>query len=102
MFLWVPMFSQTVEIKKEQKVSDLKNDSLLLSRLTKTRIVFKDGSIKKNCRITEIREYWIVYEKDGSTHDQMIEKIARIEFNDGMKAIFFDEKNNPKVQPYDK
>ena len=100
MFLWVPMLAEAAESKKEQKVYAEKNDSLLLKKLLKTRIIMKDGSIKKNCKVTEIKEYWIVYEKEGSLHDVMIEKIERIEFNNGTQAVFFDEKNKPEIETW--
>jgi|GEM_PF-4166095 len=43
-------------------------------------IILKDHSIIKNIKIHEIREYWIVYVKNESLHDLMMEKIERIEF----------------------
>ena len=121
MFMWVPMFAQTSDpetietgimpvrttgvqsdVKKQNpRTCEGKKDSSLLSRLIKTRIVLKDGSMKKNCRIKEMHSYWIVYEKDGSLHDQMIDKIQRIEICDGtMHAVFFDEKNRPLTGSY--
>ena len=103
MFIWVPMFAQTTNNTTNQDVSKQieKQDTGLLSKLAKTRIVLKDGSIKKNCRIKEINSYWIVFEKDGSLHDQMIDKIKRIEICDGkMNAVIFDKMNKPKVECY--
>ena len=108
MLLWVPMFVQTTEpdgsvrsgsIKKQIALNNVEQkDSILLSRLVNTRIILTDGSIKKNCKVKEIHEYWLVYEKDGSLHDQLIEKIKRIEIGDGTKqAVFFDEKNQPVI-----
>lgn len=43
-------------------------------------IILKDHSIIKNIAIHEIRDYWIVYMKNESLHDLMMEKIERIEF----------------------
>ena len=43
-------------------------------------IVMKDHSTIKNITIHEVKEYWIVYIKNGSLHDLMMEKIERIEF----------------------
>ncbi|HZX73944.1 MAG TPA: hypothetical protein VFE57_05975 [Cyclobacteriaceae bacterium] len=43
-------------------------------------IVLKDHSIIKNITIHEIKDYWIVYVKNESLHDLMMEKIERIEF----------------------
>jgi hypothetical protein len=106
MFIWVPMFTPTGfaqtegSTQKENAPNNIKKkDSLLLSRLRNTRIVFKDGSIRKNCKVKEINDYWIVYEKEGSLHDLMIEKVSRIEIGDGtMQAVFFDEKNKPGIR----
>ena len=99
----VTMFAQTNNTTTNQKaVNDVqKSDSILLSKLGKTKIVLKDGSIKKNCRIKKIHSYWIVYEKDGALHDQQIDKIRRIEIEDGtMRAVFFDDKNKPRIDFY--
>ena len=117
MFLWVPMFTpsgfaqtadsipaRTTDFQSGGKQKNApgqvqRKDSLLLSRLRDTRIVFKDGSIRKNCKVKEINDYWIVYEKDGSLHDLMIEKISRIEIGDGtMQVVVFDEKSKPKIR----
>jgi hypothetical protein len=122
-FLWLPMLSHAkspdgsvrtdyaAEYSEmpgycglsEQRLTggDARKDSMLISRLGNTRIVFKDGSIRKNCKVKEINAYWIIYEKDGSLHDLMIEKIRRIEICDGtMQAIFFNEKNKPEIGTY--
>lgn len=101
MFLWVPMFAQTGTTKQNASNVPARNDSLFLQRLSNTRIVLKDGTQKKNCKITEIKEYWIVFEKEGSLHDMMIDKIERIEICDGtMQAVFFNEKNRPEIGYY--
>ena len=46
------------------------------------RIVEKDRSILKNITLYEVREYWVVYVKNGSIHDLLMEKIDRIEFRE--------------------
>lgn len=46
------------------------------------RIVEKDHSIIKNITLHEVKEYWIVYIKNGSIHDLMTERIDRIEFSE--------------------
>ena len=46
------------------------------------RIVEKDRTIIKNITIHEVKEYWIVYIKNGSIHDLMTERIDRIEFSE--------------------
>ncbi len=102
MFFWVPMFAQTKSpdntVGADSTTKKNVPNTLLLSRLENTRIIFKDGNIRKNCKVKEINDYWIVYEKDGSLHDLMIEKIKRIEIGNGtMPAVFFDEKNKPEI-----
>ena len=100
MLLWAPMMAQTSNstIKQNAPTCVERKDSALLSRLKETRIVFKDGSIRKNCNVKQINDYWIVYEKAGSEHDLEIDKIKRIEICDGtMQAVFFDEKNKPEI-----
>ena len=62
------------------------------------RIVLKDGSVKKDCLLREIHAYWIVYQKNGSLHDQLIEKIQRIEISaEEAPVLVFDEKNRPVI-----
>ncbi len=111
LFLWVPMMAQTTSpdlsvragSEKKQNAPGYveRKDSALLSRLKDTRIIFKDGSIRKHCTVKQINAYWIVYEKDGSLHDLEIEKIKRIEICDGTtQAVFFDEKNKPDIGAY--
>lgn len=46
------------------------------------KIIEKDRSILKNITLHEVKEYWIVYVKNGSVHDLMMEKIDRIEFSE--------------------
>ena len=51
-----------------------------LKALGTGKIFEKDNSILKNIKILEIKEYWIVYEKNSSSHDIAMELIRRIEF----------------------
>ena len=51
-----------------------------LKALGTGKIFEKDNSILKNIKILEIKEYWIVYEKNSSSHDIAMEVIRRIEF----------------------
>jgi len=44
------------------------------------RIVERDHSILKDISLAEMKEYWIVYVKDGSVHDMLMDNIDRIEF----------------------
>ena len=96
--LWVPLFAQKQEdsSKKTTIIHSEYGKPISLSEIGITRLVLNDGSIKKDCMLKEINEYWIVYEKNGSLHDQMIEKILRIEVGyDKAYAIFFNDKNKP-------
>lgn len=99
--LWVPMFAEAENAEATGTAAIQNKDSVLLSKLSKVRIVLKDGTMKKNCKVVEIKSYWIVYEKDGSLHDLMIESIERIEIQDGkMEAVFFDDKHKPRIGSY--
>ena len=57
------------------------NRSEDLNALGIGKIVEKDRSVIKNITLYEVKEYWIVFAKDGSVHDLMMEQIDRIEFN---------------------
>jgi hypothetical protein len=70
----------------------------MLTEIGLCRIYQKDGQTRKNCRIWEIKEYFIVYEQNGSLHDMLIEKIARIDPNSGTTSIYFDSQNRPLVK----
>ncbi|TAL59644.1 MAG: hypothetical protein EPN85_08965 [Bacteroidetes bacterium] len=63
------------------------------------RIIEKDNSIIKKIALHEVKEYWIVYIKNESMHDMMMENIARIEFLDSqwgpLKIKFTD--NKPEI-----
>jgi len=100
MIIWMLMFAQaegSIKINKAS-ITNVKKDSTLLLRLKNCRIVLKDGSIKKNCKVNEINEYWITYEKGGSMHDQMIDKIRRIELDDGTtQEVIFNQNNKPEL-----
>jgi hypothetical protein len=80
------------------KLPDLKN-SEDLKLLGAGRIIEKDKSIIKNITLREVREFWIVYLKDESLHDMLMEEIACIEFRDtrwGYLKIEFPE-NKPEI-----
>lgn len=46
------------------------------------KIIQQDGSVIKNIHLLEIDSYWIIYEKNSSSHDMMMDVISRIEFSD--------------------
>ncbi len=80
------------------QISDGRGGIIAWEQFGPVRIVLKDGSVKKDCRLREIHDYWIVYEKNGSLHDQLIEKIQRIEISaEEEPVLVFDEKNRPKI-----
>ena len=64
-------------------------------QLGKGTIYLKENTIIKNIVLKEIKSFWIVYEKQQSLHDKMMEAIDRIEFPDAkpfpLKMVF--EKN---------
>ena len=80
------------------KLPDLKN-SEDLKLLGVGRIIEKDNSIIKNISLREIKEFWIIYLKDESLHDMLMEEIVCIEFHDtrwGDLKIKFPE-NKPEI-----
>lgn len=66
-----------------------------LKDLGYTRILLKDGTIKKNCIITEIGENGIVFIKDKVLHDLLIDRIKKIEFDEGEWYIHFETDHCP-------
>ena len=46
------------------------------------KLIQQDGSVIKNIHLLEIDSYWIIYEKNSSSHDMMMDVISRIEFSD--------------------
>jgi hypothetical protein len=70
-----------------------------LKALGTGRIIEKDNSVITGIRLMAVESYWLVYEKDGSTHDQMMETIRRIEFREtkwGSITIRFPS-NKPEI-----
>lgn len=58
----------------------------------------KDGSEIRRALIKEIHDHWVVYEKEGSLHDIMIDKIDRIQLgSDKSCSVYFDEKSKPYI-----
>lgn len=69
-----------------------------LWQLGSCTIFEKDGSEIRRAVIKEIHDHWIVYEKDGSLHDFMIEKIDRILIgSDRSCSVYFDSKKRPYI-----
>ncbi|MBN4062118.1 MAG: hypothetical protein COA57_02850 [Flavobacteriales bacterium] len=64
------------------------------SRFGTGKIILKDRSIIKKVIVHEIYPYWIIYKKDGSLHDLLIEEIDKIEIGKNkQRVIVFDENN---------
>lgn len=96
--LWLPASSSAQSGTGDTiKISCKFGGSIALNSIGRTRIHFKDGTIRKDCTMKEIKDQWLIYEKDGSLHDVEIEKISWIEFADKVHAIYFDEKLRPAV-----
>ena len=73
-----------------------------LAALGKGKIYETDNTTTKNIEIFEIKEFWIVYIKNDSLHDLLIEKIDRIEFEEskwGRVVLTFI--NNKPVLKFD-
>ena len=92
----VLMFGLTAEA--QNKTPDL-SKAEDLKALGTGKIIEKDNSITKNIKLIEVKEYWIVYEKNSSLHDRMMDVIKRIEFPEskwGPLEISFP-KNKPEL-----
>jgi hypothetical protein len=71
-----------------------------LVKLGVGRIIEKDNSIIVKIKLLEVKDYWIVYEKNESMHDMEMEGIKKIEFPDskwGAISIVFP---NNKLSDY--
>ena len=80
--------SQSPDTTKEGAMTVIRS---LHDKFGTGRIMLKDRGIIKNVKIYEIHPYWIVYIKNGSLHDLMIEKIQRIEIGkEKQRTIYFD------------
>lgn len=92
-FLLMALYSSAQIIEPDiNKLEDLK-------KLGVGKIIEKDFSVLKNITLLEIKEYGIVYLKDGSTHDLDKQLIKRIEFPStkwGLLYIKFED-NKPEI-----
>ena len=87
-------FSQTMD-----SISLENGQVLSLSTIGAVSIITKKEGIKKNCTIKEINSSYVVYEKDGSLHDILIQKIDRIETEpNNDTVIFFNSVNKPMIR----
>lgn len=82
--------------QQSQRPDLLKKEDLVALGVGK--IVEKDRSVIKNITLHEVKEYWIVYIKNGSIHDLMIERIDRIEFSESKWGLVKIEFTNGKAK----
>ena len=77
-----------------------KNSSggIALNRFGVSTIKLKDGTMLKNCAIKEIKPLWVVYVKNRTIHDIMIDKINYIVTEDNL-LLWFDESGKPMTGP---
>lgn len=68
-----------------------------LTKLGIARIELKDGTVLLKCEIFEVKSMYIVYKKRAVLHDQVIDKIKNIRFEDRRLKLEFDEKNRGKL-----
>jgi len=72
--------------------------AMIQNRFGQGRIILTRRRVLKNTKIHEIHPSWIVYVKNGSLHDLMIEEIVRIEIGkEKQKIIVFDRDNKPII-----
>ncbi|MGZ3862439.1 MAG: hypothetical protein ACXVPN_03015 [Bacteroidia bacterium] len=71
-----------------------------LKKLGAGKIFEKDEFIIKHITLIEIREKYIVYEKEGSLHDLPIEVIRKIEFPESKWKIIYIEFSEGKAFYY--
>ncbi|HLF33402.1 MAG TPA: hypothetical protein VI583_04165 [Cyclobacteriaceae bacterium] len=82
-----------------QNISMDLNNKEVLKHLGIGRIIETDKTMIRNITLHELKESWIIYKKDGSLHDLLMEKISLIEFPESMwgsVTIEFPE-NMPKI-----
>lgn len=66
-----------------------------LKALGTGKVIKKDNCIIKNVKLLQVNEYWIVYEKNSSSHDLLMESIRRIEFPESKwGAVKIEFRNN--------
>jgi len=79
------------------KQSESRMDALkrLHKKYGTAKLILKNRSVYKRITVHEINSFWIVFLKDGSLHDILIEKISRIQFgNEEGPVVTFNEDNN--------
>lgn len=88
-----------MELNKLDSINVRMQSSALvdLNSYGKARIEMKEGTVFLNCVITEVRTNWLVYRKDGVLHDQMVDKIKRVRFEQLPYILEFDELNKGKL-----
>jgi len=67
-------------------------EGISFNKLGVATIYLKDGTLTKNCAIKEIKPLWVVYQKNRTLHDILIEKIDCIVPLDENFVLWFNEK----------
>ena len=74
------------------------NNIIASLNLGKGIMYLKEKKVIKNIRLREIKTYWIIYQKDESLHDRMMDEIVRIEFPDAKpEPLIMEFENNKPV-----
>lgn len=86
------LFSQSSD-----SIPNLNGNKVILSSIGRVNLILKKDGIIKNCLITEIHPLYIVFEKESSLHDMMIENIDWIELVNS-NALIFGRENKPYIK----
>ena len=92
--------SSTVGSFNKQVESTIEVFKTLHKKYGEARLILKDKSIYKRIRVHEVNSLWIVFLKNGSLHDMLIEKIARIQYGQGIGPIVTFNSDNKIVVRY--
>ncbi len=83
---------------EKQEESAITKVKILQNEYGEGRMILNDKSVYKKVKIHQIHDLWIVYIKNGSTHDMMKDQIDRIEYGREKKAILrFDDNGIIKI-----
>ena len=87
-----------MEIPKKELEANVRTQfPIEKSYLLVAKLILKDRSIYKRITVHEINSFWIVFLKNGSLHDMLIEKIARIQYGNEVGPIVSFNKDNKIV-----
>ncbi len=92
-------FAQTNLSKVDSLNAKLLNGTPVdLSYYGKARIELKERVVYLNCIITEVNSIYVVYKKSGALHDQIIDKIKIIRFEEQPLILEFNDVNKGKIK----